>query len=166
MAEKTLFINGKEVAFDNEKNLLEVIRKAGIDLPTLCYHPMLKAYGACRLCVIENIMPNGARMVNTACTTAPAPGMKIETHTPRLRQIRKVAVELLLASHKVECPTCDQAGHCKLEAIAHKLGVDKVRFKKLAEPHPIDNSSYAIVRDPEKCILCGQCVRYCRKSTV
>ena len=70
MAEKTLFINGKEVAFDNEKNLLEVIRKAGIDLPTLCYHPMLKAYGACRLCVIENIMPNGARMVNTACTTA------------------------------------------------------------------------------------------------
>ena len=54
MAEKTLFINGKEVAFDNEKNLLEVIRKAGIDLPTLCYHPMLKAYGACRLCVIEN----------------------------------------------------------------------------------------------------------------
>ena len=85
MAEKTLFINGKEVAFDNEKNLLEVIRKAGIDLPTLCYHPMLKAYGACRLCVIENIMPNGARMVNTACTTAPAPGMKIETHTPRLR---------------------------------------------------------------------------------
>ena len=163
MAEKTLFINGKEVAFDNEKNLLEVIRKAGIDLPTLCYHPMLKAYGACRLCVIENIMPNGARMVNTACTTAPAPGMKIETHTPRLRQIRKVAVELLLASHKVECPTCDQAGHCKLEAIAHKLGVDKVRFKKLAEPHPIDNSSYAIVRDPEKCILCGQCVRYCKE---
>ena len=163
MAEKTLFINGKEVAFENEKNLLEVIRKAGIDLPTLCYHPMLKSYGACRLCVIENIMPNGARMVNTACTTAPAPGMKIETHTPRLRQIRKVAVELLLAAHKVECPTCDQAGHCKLEEIAHKLGVNEVRFKKLAEHHPIDNSSVAIVRDPEKCVLCGQCVRFCKE---
>ena len=163
MAEKTLFINGKEVAFENEKNLLEVIRKAGIDLPTLCYHPLLKSYGACRLCVIENIMPNGARMVNTACTTAPAPGMKIETHTPRLRQIRKVAVELLLAAHKVECPTCDQAGHCKLEEIAHKLGVSEVRFKKLAEHHPIDNSSVAIVRDPEKCVLCGQCVRFCKE---
>lgn len=163
MAEKTLFINGQEVAFDKEKNLLEVIRKAGIDLPTLCYHPSLKSYGACRLCVVENIMPNGARVVNTACTTAPALGMKIETHTPRLRQIRKVAIELVLASHKVECPTCDQAGHCKLEEISHKLGVGKVRFKKLAEPHPIDDSSNSIVRDPEKCILCGQCVRYCKE---
>ncbi|MGI6444710.1 MAG: NADH-dependent [FeFe] hydrogenase, group A6 [Candidatus Ozemobacteraceae bacterium] len=157
--DKFVLVNGQEVPIEGEKNLLELIRKAGIEIPTLCYHPKLSVYGACRLCVVEI----EGRGIQTSCSTEPEPGMKIKTHTPALRNIRKVAVELFLANHKVECPTCDQMGNCKLEEIARKLGVNEVRFKKKKDFRPADTGSVAIYRDPDKCVLCGQCVRYCKE---
>jgi NADH-quinone oxidoreductase subunit G len=152
-------VNGQQVAIEGEKNLLELIRKVGIEIPTLCYHPKLSVYGACRLCVVE-IQGRG---IQTSCTIEPEPGMVVQTHTPAIRNVRKIAMELFLADHKVECPTCDQYGHCKLEKIARDLGINEIRFKKRDEFRPADTGSEAIFRDPDKCVLCGQCVRFCKE---
>ncbi|MDO4550631.1 MAG: [FeFe] hydrogenase, group A [Planctomycetia bacterium] len=154
---KVLTVNGREVEFTDERNLLEVIRKAGIDLPTFCYHSELSIYGACRLCLVQV----EGRGVMAACSTAPAAGMNILTETKEIREMRKISVELLLANHDRECTTCARSASCALQSIAHKLGVHEVRFKSLKTKAPVDNSSPSLVRDPNKCVLCGDCVRIC-----
>ncbi|HPU23383.1 MAG TPA: NADH-dependent [FeFe] hydrogenase, group A6 [Candidatus Kapabacteria bacterium] len=156
---KTLEINGKAVEFNGEKNLLEVIRKENIDLPTFCYHSELSIYGACRLCVVEV----EGRGVQASCSLAPEPGMKVRTNTEQLRKLRKIYIELLLASYNHDCPTCAKNNNCKLQELAYKLGVREIRFKRNQEHLPVDNSSYALLRDPNKCILCGDCVRACEE---
>ena len=155
--EKHVTIDGKVVPIEGERNLLEIIRKVGIDLPTFCYHSELSVYGACRLCLVE--VKN--RGIMGACSTPPEHGMEIRIHTKELREIRKIAVELLLANHDQSCPTCFRNGACKLQEIARKLGVSEVRFKHIQEPVAIDVSSPSLVRDPNKCVLCGDCVRMC-----
>ncbi|MGD8781809.1 MAG: NADH-dependent [FeFe] hydrogenase, group A6 [Ignavibacteria bacterium] len=157
MKSNTLFINGREVEFNNERNLLEVIRKANIEIPTFCYHSELSTYGACRLCIVDI----EGRGIVTSCSTKPEAGMKIKTHTSQVREIRKISLELLLANHEKSCTTCVKSANCKLQDLANKLGVDEVRFKKTGELKAIDISSDALVRDPNKCILCGDCVRAC-----
>ncbi|HHX39237.1 MAG TPA: 4Fe-4S binding protein, partial [Armatimonadetes bacterium] len=154
-----LTIDGKEVRIEGERNLLEVIRKAGIDIPTFCYHSHLSVYGACRLCLVE---VEGRGIVGS-CSTPPEPGMKVKTTTQEIREIRKIAVELLLANHEKTCPTCSKSATCQLQEIARRLGVDEVRFKSTHEPVPVDRSSPSLVRDPNKCILCGDCVRVCHE---
>lgn len=156
---KTLKINGREVSFSNEKNLLEVIRKAGIELPTFCYHSELSIYGACRMCLVEE----KKKGLIAACSTPPREGMEIKTHTAKLRKQRKMTLELLLAEHNRDCTTCDKNGDCKLRDLAHKLGIEDVRFGHRDKKLPIDNTSPSIVRDPNKCILCGDCVRMCEE---
>lgn len=156
---KTMTINDKTVEFDSERNLLEVIRKAGIDIPTFCYHSELSIYGACRLCLVDV----EGRGVMAACSTAPAEGMVIHTDTKEIRDMRKISIELLLANHSVECPTCARSSNCALQKIAHRLGVNTVRFQKLKNYQPIDKSSPSLERDPNKCVLCGDCVRVCRE---
>ncbi len=160
---KTLTVNGKTVEFDNERNLLEVIRKAGINLPTFCYHSELSIYGACRLCLVQVTSGDRPPVVMAACSTAPAPGMVIQTETKEIRNMRKIAVELLLANHTIDCPTCARSNSCSLQKIAEQLGVTKVRFSKRTEIDPIDTSSPSLDRDPNKCILCGDCVRVCKE---
>ena len=150
-------INGKKVEFTNEKNILTIIRKAGIEVPTLCYQPELSIFGACRLCTVED--DRGRTFAS--CSEEPRDGMVIYTHTERLRKHRKLIVELLLAAHCRDCTTCDKHGNCTLQTLAYQLGVSNVRFANHREEMPIDRSSYAIVRDPNKCILCGNCVRVC-----
>ncbi len=157
MDNNTITINGREVAIDGERNLLEVIRKAGIELPTFCYHSELSIYGACRLCLVE-IQGKG---IFASCSTAPAPGMSVLTDTSQLRKMRKINVELLLANHKRECPSCSRSATCSLQDIARKLGVATVRYKQPASDMPIDDSSPSLLRDPNKCVLCGDCVRVC-----
>ncbi len=154
---KTLTVNGRVVSFTNERNLLEVIRKAGIEMPTFCYHSELSIYGACRLCLC---LVEG-RGIMAACSTAPAPGMVIHTDTKELREMRKISIELLLADHNLECPTCARSATCTLQIIAHQLGVETIRFKPIERKDPIDFSSPSLVRDPNKCVLCGDCVRVC-----
>ena len=155
----TLTIDGKLVTFSDERNLLEVIRKAGIDMPTFCYHSELSTYGACRLCLVD-IQGRG---INTSCTIVPEAGMVVKTNTQQLREIRKFTIELLLASYEHNCTTCSKSTACRLQDIAKKLGVTKVRFNRGKNTLPLDCSSPALVRDPNKCILCGDCVRACEE---
>ena len=153
----TITINGKKVEFTDEKNVLTIIRKAGIDMPTLCYHSELSTFGACRLCTVEN----DRGQCFAPCSEEPRDGMVIYTHTERLRRHRKLIVELLLAAHCRDCTTCMKSGECVLQDLAHKMGVREVRFQDYKEHKPVDYSSPSIVRDPNKCILCGNCVRVC-----
>ena len=134
---KTLTINGHEVAINSEKNLLEMIRKIGIELPTFCYHSELSVYGACRLCLVEV----EKRGIMAACSTAPEAGMKVCTDSKELREMRKINIELLLANHKRECPSCIRSYSCTLQTLARRLGVEEIRYKQTTEFDPVDTSS-------------------------
>ena len=158
---KTLFLDGKEVEFTDEPNILEVIRKAGMNVPTFCYRPDLTAFGACRMCVVEI----EGRGIQTSCTMPPEPGLKIQLNTEKTRRIRKTVLELLLANHDRECTTCEKSGYCELQKYSEEYGVRNIKFPTLQKEDflPIDNSNPSIVRDPNKCILCGACVRACKE---
>ena len=150
-------IDGQAIEFTDEPNVLSVIRKAGIDIPTLCYHSELSIYGACRLCTVED--DRGKTFAS--CSEKPRDGMIIYTNTPRLMRYQKLILELLLAAHCRDCTTCIKSGECHLQELAHRMGVHEIRFENVREIQPIDTSSHAIIRDPNKCILCGDCVRMC-----
>ncbi|MBR1496122.1 MAG: [Oscillospiraceae bacterium] len=150
-------IDGRRVQFTDEPNILAVIRKAGIDIPTLCYHSELSVYGACRLCTCE--YDNGRTF--SSCSEKPADGLVIYTNTPRLINYRRTILELMLTSHDRDCTTCLRSGECELQNLARRLSVKEVRFENYRRHLPIDSSSPSIVRDPNKCILCGDCVRMC-----
>ncbi|MDD6435657.1 MAG: [FeFe] hydrogenase, group A [Clostridiales bacterium] len=152
-------IDGMNVEFTDEKNLLTIIRKCGIDLPTLCYHSELPTFGSCRLCMVED---ERGRMF-ASCSEVPRDGMVIHTNTQRLKKYRKQILELLLAAHCRDCTTCVKTGSCRLQELANRLAVREVRFEDTREHQEIDFSSPAIVRDPNKCILCGDCVRACEE---
>ncbi|MFG6383032.1 MAG: [FeFe] hydrogenase, group A [Lachnospiraceae bacterium] len=154
---KYMIIDGERVEFTDEKNILAVIRKAGIILPTFCYYSDLSIYGACRMCVVEDQWGG----IIASCSTPPKNGMEIHTNTPQLYYHRKRILELLLAAHCRDCTTCEKNGKCKLQELATRFGIPGVRFENTNPIRPIDTSSKAIVRNPNKCILCGDCVRVC-----
>ena len=154
-----MIIDGRKVEFTDEKNVLSVIRKAGINIPTLCYHSELSTFGACRLCTVED---DRGKMF-ASCSEEPRDGMVIHTNSGRIRKYRKLIVELLLAAHCRDCTTCVKSGECVLQELAHRLGVENVRFQNTREQRELDMSSPSLVRDPNKCILCGNCVRACEE---
>ena len=159
MKTKTAIIDNATVSIGDERNLLELIRKAHIELPTFCYHSDISVYGACRMCMVEV----EGRGIVPACSTSAEDGMIVKTNTNAIRKIRKMIIELTLASHDKDCTSCPKSGDCRLQSIAKQLGVTEVRFKSMEKPSPVDLSSPAIIRDPGKCILCGDCVRVCRE---
>ena len=150
-------INNRRVTFTNERNVLSVIRKSGIDLPTFCYHSELSTYGACRMCVVED----DRGKIFASCSEVPRDGMVIYTNTPRLQHHRKMIIELLLASHCRDCTTCAKNGVCTLQKLSRQHGITNVRFENNKKQLPMDTSSECVIRDPNKCILCGDCVRTC-----
>ncbi len=153
-------IDGIPVAIEGEKNLLELIRKAGVKMPTFCYHSDLSVYGACRMCMVEN--ERGG--LDAACSTPPRAGMNIKTNTERLRRYRKNILELILANHCRDCTTCDNNSSCKLQDLAMRFNIEGVRFPNTAKSTKNDDrSSVSISRDNGKCILCGDCVRMCNE---
>ena len=154
-----LYVDGMPVAIDGEKNLLQVIRKTGVKLPTFCYHTSLSTYGACRMCMVEDERGN----LYTACSTPPKAGMNIKTNTAKLRKYRKNILELLLANHCRDCTTCANNKSCKLQDLAARFNIEGVRFPNHAEDNKITNGSDSIVFDSSKCILCGDCVRTCHE---
>lgn len=158
---KTLFIDGKEVEFKDEPNILEVIRKAGMNVPTFCYRPDLTQFGACRMCVVEI----DGRGIQSSCTMPPEPGLQIHLNTEKTRRIRKTVLELLLANHDRECTTCEKSGHCELQTYSEEYGVRNIKYPTIQKEDflPLDTSNPSIVRDPNKCILCGACVRACQE---
>ncbi|MGN0370948.1 MAG: [FeFe] hydrogenase, group A [Butyrivibrio sp.] len=156
---KYMIIDGIRTEFTDERNILQVIHKAGIHVPTFCYYSDLSIYGACRMCVVEDERGN----IMASCSTLPKDKMVIKTNTGRLHNYRKMILELLLASHCRDCTTCDKNQNCRLQLLARRFGIDEVRFKDTRPPMKIDDSSLSIVRDPSKCILCGDCVRMCNE---
>ncbi len=160
MAKGIMYIDGQRVHFDGEPNVLSVIRKAGIEMPTFCYYSDLSVYGACRMCVVEDERGK----IETSCSMQPRDGLSIKTNTARLLKHRRMILELMLASHNCSCTTCEKSGDCHLQALASQFGVRRVRFGDNRECGAFDDSSPAIVRDPSKCILCGDCVRVCSEN--
>lgn len=153
-------VDGIPVQINGEKNLLEVLQKIGIKLPTFCYHSELSVYGACRMCMVENEWGG----LDAACSTPPRAGMKIKTNTERLRRYRKNILELILANHCRDCTTCENNSNCKLQDLAMRFHIDGVRFPNNARSTKNDDeSSLCITRDAGKCILCGDCVRMCNE---
>lgn len=154
-----MYVDGIPVAINGEKNMLQVIRKTGVKLPTFCYHTDLSIYGACRMCMVEDERGN----LYTACSTPPRAGMSIKTNTARLRKYRKNILELLLTNHCRDCTTCSNNKSCKLQDLAVRFNIDGVRFPNRADDNKVTNSSASIVFDSGKCILCGDCVRTCHE---
>ncbi len=160
MAKGIMIVDGQRVPFDGEKNVLSVIRKAGIDMPTFCYYSELSVHGACRMCIVENVKTG---KIDASCSMEPRDGLEIRTNTARLLRHRRMILELMLASHDCSCTTCAKSGNCRLQALAQRFGVSRVRFPDTRERYEQDNTSPAIFRDPNKCILCGDCVRVCEE---
>ena len=154
-----MIIDGVKVEIEGEKNILELARKAGIEIPAFCYDPELSIYGACRMCMFEDERGR----FDASCSCKPRDGMVIKTNTPRLRKYRKMILELLLANHCRDCTTCHKSGKCKLQEFAYKFNIEGVRFPNNSCSLASDTSSYSIVRTPSKCILCGKCVRMCNE---
>ena len=152
-------VDGVPVMIEGERNLLEIISKVGTIMPVFCYHSYLSIYGACRMCMVED----GRGRLMAACSTLPEEGMVIRTNTGRLRRYRKNILELLLAEHCRDCTTCGHSGNCKLQTLANQFGIHDIRFPKNRGNMPQDTSSACILREPGKCILCGDCVRECNE---
>ena len=155
----SVIIDGAAIPIEDERNLLELIRKAGTELPTFCYHSDISIYGACRMCMVD---VEGRGLI-PACSTKPEAGMKVKTETKQILMLRKMIVELLLANHDRYCANCPKSGECRLQTISKQLGVEEIRFKHVGHGFPVDTSSVALVRNPNKCILCGDCVRVCNE---
>lgn len=157
--DKYMIIDGMRIPFTDEKNILQVIHKAGIHVPTFCYYSDMSIFGACRMCVVEDNRGG----ILASCSTPPKDKLEIKTNTPRLHEYRKMILELLLAAHCRDCTVCEKNGRCRLQMLAVRFGLTEIRFKNNREEMEIDDSSESIIRDPGKCILCGDCVRMCNE---
>ncbi len=155
-----LTIDGREVQVETGSTILEAAQAAGINIPTLCHHPELRPEGACRVCVVE---VENARTLLASCVHPAADGMVVKTNSPRVRQARRTIVELMLANHPSDCLICERNNNCELQRIAHDLGIREIRYSGEKRSWEKDTSSPSLVRDPEKCILCGRCVRVCNE---
>jgi len=154
-------INGQKFSVQKGSTILDACKKANIAIPTLCYMKDLCDVGACGVCVVEVAK---AKTLQRACITEVGEGMDIQTHTPRVREARKVLVELLLANHPKDCLSCDRNETCELRQLSYDLGIKQVRFEQTKELNmPLDETSLSIVRDRNKCILCRRCVEVCDK---
>lgn len=155
-------INGRDYQVPDGSTILEAASAyANIEIPTLCYLEGISEEGACGVCVVD---VKGTRNLPRACLTKVSEGMEIWTNTARVREARKINVELLLANHPTDCFTCERTENCDLRDLASELGVREVEFPRTrTEWLPIDNTSLSLVRDPNKCILCRRCVNVCAK---
>ncbi|MGI6162626.1 MAG: NADH-dependent [FeFe] hydrogenase, group A6 [Bacillota bacterium] len=155
-----LLIDGRPVEVPEGTTILAAAKKLGLRIPTLCYLEGINEIGACRVCVVEL---KGSHKLVTSCNTVVQDGMEVLTASPRVRHARRMAVELILTQHDCNCPTCPRNGNCKLQKLAHDLGVRNVRLKKELPAQKRDESTPSIVRDPKKCIMCYRCVSVCDK---
>ena len=154
----TLTIDTRTVEVPDGVSVLDAARKAGIKIPTLCYLENLQAIGACRLCLVE---VEGARTLMASCVLPVVEGMKVHTHTKRVREARRTVLELLLSEHAGNCQTCDRNNDCELRSLAHELGVHESSYEGAKNAGGIDATTPGIVRDSGKCIKCRRCVAVC-----
>lgn len=154
-------VDGQTVEVPKGSTILAAAKKAGIKIPTLCYHEDLNVKAMCRICVVEVV---GARTLQSACSQPVSDGMVINTNSPAVRKARKINLELLLSNHPQDCLNCVRNQRCELQALADQLGVRQQRFHSKTRPeYQKDTSTAALVRDPDKCILCRRCVEVCHE---
>lgn len=154
----TITINDKQYEVDADLTIMQAADKCGYHIPRLCYHPNLSIEGACRVCIVE---VEGIRNYVASCAYPVSDGMVVRTNTQELRRARRDIVELLLDNHPQDCHTCERDGNCELQRLAYAMGIRKRHFEGERKRYEKDLSSISVIRDPEKCILCGRCVRMC-----
>ena len=185
MDEISLTINSQEVKANKGMTVLEAAQTAGIYIPTLCHHPDMEPYGACRLCVVEIEKVRG---LPTACTMPASDGMIVQTESPQITQVRRIALELMLSEHPnacltchrreycspfdiclrnvavtERCVTCPKNGHCELQNVARYIGLDDIRFGYTSKGLPVKRDDPLFDRDYNLCVMCGRCVRMCQE---
>lgn len=158
MPVKTLTIDGKLVSAREGETLLEAVREAGITLPTLCHLDGVSDVGACRLCLVEIA---GSNRLFPACTTQVVEGMEVATNTERLRNYRRMIVELLFAERNHVCAVCVANGRCELQNLAVAVGMTHVRYTYQHPSFKVDISHQRFGLDHNRCVLCTRCVRAC-----
>lgn len=158
MAKIKVFINDKQYEVDENQTIMQAADTVGFKIPRLCYHPRLSIEGACRVCIVEVY---GQKNYVASCSFPVADGMKIYTETKELRRARRDIVELILDNHPVDCHTCERDSNCELQRLSYSMGIKKRHFEGERKKYEKDVSSTSVVRDPNKCILCGRCVRIC-----
>ncbi|WP_457559625.1 NADH-dependent [FeFe] hydrogenase, group A6 [Candidatus Harpocratesius sp.] len=153
-----IWMNDEPMKVEDTQTILQVARNHGIHIPTLCYLDEITPTGSCRICVVE---VEGFPRPVPSCSTFVKEGMKIHTNTPRIQAIRKVIVELLVANHEMDCLYCERNGECELQDLAKIYNIRDHRFLGSKRQNPLDQTSMALVREPNKCILCQRCVKVC-----
>ncbi len=155
-----LTIDGQIIETEEGSTVLEAARKAGVQIPTLCHLADLTPEGACRVCVVE---VEGARGLVTACTYPVSAGLVVRTSSEAIREARKSVIELMLANHPQDCLSCQRNLDCELQTLANNLGIRDIRFSGERRQYAVDDSNPFVIRDNNKCILCGRCVRVCQQ---
>ena len=153
-----LEINGIPVEVPQGTSILNAAKVVHVKIPSLCYHPDLKAGASCGICVVRNA---GSPKLLRACCTEVAPGMKITTHDSDIVDVRRTVLELILANHPNDCLQCPRSGNCELQKIAADFGIREVPFPREVLKIPVDDSTPSLVLNQEKCIKCGMCELYC-----
>ena len=156
-------VNGIAVSVPKGATILEAARKAGVEIPTLCFMKEKNEIGACRICVVE---ATGARGLVTACVYPVTEGMEIRTNTPKVREARKTTLELILSTHDKKCLSCVRSTNCELQKLCLEYGVDSGAFDGYKPTYELDTSAPHLVRDNNKCILCRRCVAACKEQFV
>jgi len=153
-----LTIDGTQVTVPEGTTIMQAAEQIGIRIPRLCYHPDLSLAGSCRVCIVE-VKDTGFYVAS--CSAPVWEGMEVRTNSPEIREARRDIVELLLDNHPMDCQTCERDGNCELQNLAYSLGVRERLYEGKRKEFPIEDSSVSVVRNPNKCILCGRCVRVC-----
>lgn len=161
MKKVTFTIDGLEVVADKQTTILQTALREGIYIPHLCYHPDLTPSGVCRLCMVD---VDGKVVIS--CQTLVEQAMVIKTKSPEVDKVVRANVEILVANHHLSCRGCPASGPCALQKIMASIRMDRKRLRRLRNPQmelPRDKSNPVFDYDPNKCVLCGICVRTCEK---
>ena len=153
-----IYVNGRPYNVEPDQTIMKALDSLGFKIPRLCYHPKLSIEGACRVCIVE---VEGVRNYVASCAYPVADGMRVNTNSEELRRARRDIVELILDNHPLDCHTCERDGICELQRLAYDMGIRKRHFEGERKSYDEDLLSAAVIRDPNKCILCGRCVRMC-----